>query len=233
MFMDGMSLPTPSIELPTQRSEAVERRARHLRILAKLADVGMELVEHVKRQVLEEEVSPGRAKCADPVLSYARLARAVRQTLALEAKVVADGFACAPSVAWGVAGSEGGFRSWDGKLKARVRLKVEEAIASGAEAGETEDLLRDLNERLDDPEYGDDMSDRPIGMAVALICGALGVQVDLRHFSDAELGFDREDMKAAARAAKQAALDVAAVSDGSETELPVWRPKVGTGVDPP
>ena len=109
MFMDGTSPATISTELPTQGSEAVERRARHLRILAKLADVGMELVEHVKRQVLEEEVSPGRAKCADPVLSYARLARAVRQTLALEAKVAADGLACAPSVSWGVAGSEGGF----------------------------------------------------------------------------------------------------------------------------
>ena len=228
------SHPANPTELPATRSldvglEAGERRARHLRILAELAEIGMELVQHVQRQVLDEDVPPG----ADPVLAFARLAKAVRQTVALEAKVALGGFSAAPPIARGAAKPEGAFRSWNGKSKAKVRQFVEAAITSGAEPGDAEDLLRDLDERLDDPEYGDEMADRPIGMIVALICGAMEVKVDLRDFTDTELGFDREDVKAAVRAYKQAALDVAAVSGGNDTKLPVGPPKVGTGLDPP
>ena len=79
------------------------------------------------------------------------------------------------------------------------------------------------------------MGDRPFGMIVALICGGLGVKNDLKDFTDMELGFDREDMKAAVRAAKQAALDAAVVFDGREDDaaLPFWRPRGRTGLDPP
>ena len=228
-----MSPTTTSTELPTQGSEAGERRARHLRMLAELADVGMELVQHVKRQVLEEEVSPDRAKFADPVLAFTRLAKAVRQTLALEAKVAAGGFASAQPASRGVAGPDGVWRIWDGKMKARVRKKVEAAIASDAEAGDAENLLRDLNERLDDPEYGDEMSDRPIGLIVSLICSALGVEVDLKHFSDAEMGFDTAAMKVEGQAAKKAAMELAAAKVSAGAASPLWPPRIGTGLDPP
>ena len=113
----------------------------------------------MRLQVLEEVVPPG----VDPVLAFARLAKAVRQTVALEAKVAAGGLDTPAPVARGAAKPEGIWRSWDSGSKAKVRQKVEEAIASGAEPGDAENLLCDLNERLDDPEYGDEMSDRPIG----------------------------------------------------------------------
>jgi hypothetical protein len=218
----------------TSLMDAAERRGRHLRILARLADIGMELVEHVRQQVFEDDVPPAGV---DPVLAFARLAKAVRQTVALEAKVAAGGFDTPMPVVRGGAKPEGAWRSWDSKSKAKVRQKVEEAIASDADATDTEDLLRDLNERLDDPEYGDEMSNRPIGMIVGLICGALGVKVDLGRYSDAELGFDREDFKSAVRAAKEAALGVPAgmVPDGSNNDaaVPLWPPKVETDPDPP
>jgi hypothetical protein len=233
MFMDGMSPDTISIELPTQGSEAAERRARHLRMLAELADIGMELVQHVKRQVLEEEVSPGRTKYADPVLAFTRLARAVRQTLALEAKVAAGGFSGPSPISQGAAESEGAWRIWDGKKKAKVRLKVEEAIASLADPSDAEDLLRDLNERLDDPEYGDEMSVRPVGMAFALICGALGLEVDLKKYSDAELGFDTEAMRLAGPNGLNVPAGAPAVGWIRGLEPPIWPPSVKTGSDPP
>ena len=192
LFMDRSHPATRSI--PPSGPEAGERRARHLRILVDLADIGMELVEHVRRQGLEEVVPPA----ADPVLAFARLARAVRQTVALEAKVAAGGFDTPLPVSRSKAASQSGF----GPLRAKVRRAVEEAIASGAEAGDAEDLLRDLDERLDDPDYGEEMAGRPIGMIVALICGAMGVKVDLKDFTDTELGFDRDDVKAAVRAYK-------------------------------
>jgi hypothetical protein len=226
--MDGSHLTNPSMQSP--EPEAAERRARHLRMLVRLADVGMELIEHVRRQVLEDEVPPG----VDPVLAFASLAKAVRQTVALEAKVAAGGFSTPQPAARAVVQSEGVWRPWDGKLKAKVRLKVEEAIASLADPSDAENLLCDLNERLDDPEYGDEMSDRPVGMAFALICGALGLEVDLKKYSDAELGLDREDFKAAVRAFAEPPLVVAAggVPGGSDDDAalpPSWPPKT----DPP
>ena len=185
----------------------------------------MELAEHVRRQALEEVVP----SAGDPVLAFARLARAVRQTVALEAKVAAGGFDTPLPVSRGKAASQSGF----GPLRAKVRRAVEEAIASGAEAGDAEDLLRDLDERLDDPDYGEEMAGRPIGMIVALICGAMGVKVDLKDFTDTELGFERDDVKAAVRAYKQATLDAPAKAISDSATSPLWPPKVGTGQDLP
>jgi hypothetical protein len=216
--MYGSHPATHSAELSAAGPEA-GRRARHLRILADLADIGMELVQHVRQRALAEEAPPE----ADPVLAFARLAKAVRQTVALEAKVAAGGFDAPSPVSRSAAPSEGAFRPWDGKMKAKVRLKVEETIACGAEPGDAEDLLRDLNERLDDPEYGDEMSDRPIGMAVALICGALGVRADLKDFTDAEMGFDTE---APTWTGSRPSLD----GPGGDGEATVWRHRVAAGL---
>jgi hypothetical protein len=231
LFMDGSHpfIQAPAIDAEALSAEAAERRGRHLRILTVLAEIGMELVQHVRLQVLEETVPAG----VDPVLAFARLAKAIRQTVALEAKVAADGFATARPVAPGAARTDGVWRIWDGKLKARVRKKVEAAIASDAEPGDTENLLRDLNERLDDPEYGDEMSDRPIGLVVSLICSALGVEVDLKHFSDAEMGFDTAAMKVEGQAAKKAAMELAAAKASGGAAPPLWPPRTGTGLDPP
>lgn len=216
-----MSPITYSTEFPAEGLEAVERRERHLRILAELADIGMELVQEVRRQVLEEVVPPG----VDPALVFARLAKAVRQTLALEARVAADGFAPVRPVSCNSAG-----RSGVGQLKAQVRRP--EAVASDDEAGEAEGLLSDLHERLDDPEFEDELGDRPIEVIVASICRALGVPVPvgLKDFTDAELEFTPELMDAAAASEAQGDLPGAGDCAGA---LPVWPPRVGTGMDPP
>jgi hypothetical protein len=174
--MDGMSSVVHSTELPTEVSEVAERHARHLRMLARLADIGMELVEHVRQQVLEEASLPA----VDPSLAFTRLAKAVRQTLALEAKVAADGFGSAPLSSRGAAPAGVVAGAWFG------------AIASAAESDgdEAERLLLDMQEQLDDPEFEDELADWPIGVVVASICRALGVGFDPADFSDAEMGLD-------------------------------------------
>src|ERR1700712_1138519 len=228
--MDGMSPPSHAKELPSPNPEAAERRARHLRILAELADIGMELVQHVRLQALEEDAPSG----PDPVLAFARLAKAVRQTVALEAKVAAGGFDSVQPVARSAARSDPAARARARPVKERGRRPVEEAIAFEAEGDETEDLLRDLHERLDDPAFEDEFDGQPIGIIVASICAALGVQANLKAFSDAELGFTPESMRLAGLAIAKAAADVAAgvpVADGAG--LPSWDKRVGTGPAPP
>ena len=71
-------------ELAALRLEAAEPRARYLRILAESADIRMELIHHLKRQALEKVDYPGRPKSAYPMLAFARLAKAGRQTRVLE-----------------------------------------------------------------------------------------------------------------------------------------------------
>ena len=69
-----------------------------------------------------------------------------------------------------------------------------------------------------------------------MICSALGVEVDLKHFSDAEMGFDTAAMKVEGQAAKRAAMDAAAsaVSGGGNKAAasPLWSPRI-KGLDPP
>jgi hypothetical protein len=229
LFMDGMSPPSHAKELPSPNPEAAERRARHLRILAELADIGMELVQQVRLQALEEDAPGG----ADPVLAFTRLAKAVRQTVALEARVAAGGFDSVQPVSR-ASRSDPAARSRARQVKERVRRSVEEAIAFEAEGDDTEDLLRDLHERLDDPAFEDEFDGQPIGIIVASICAALGVQANLKAFSDAELGFTPESMRLAGLAIAKAAADVAAgvpVADGAG--LPSWDKRAGTGLDPP
>jgi hypothetical protein len=182
------------------------RGERRLAVLNELTDIGMQLVREVGRQV------PAQSEARDPALGRNSLGMRGRLVGRPGTDVLApgsggaadcgfggqdrDGWVCAPSAGFsGYYYVRGAWRTWDGKMKARKRKKVEEAIASGAEPVDAEDLLRDQNKRADDAEYGDEFSDRPIGMAVTYICGALVVEVNLKHFSDAEMGFDTEAIK--------------------------------------
>jgi hypothetical protein len=65
---------------------------QHVRMLRELAELGMELARAMARQALAEadgaqpvEQADGRPRC-DPGLAFSRIARAVRLTLALEAR---------------------------------------------------------------------------------------------------------------------------------------------------
>ncbi|HEX4261970.1 MAG TPA: hypothetical protein VHY76_12810, partial [Acetobacteraceae bacterium] len=87
---------------PTPPEEtAAERTARHLAMLRELAGIGMALARALGEQALaalappapetpEPAPAPAPPSRTDPGLAFARVTRAVRQTIALEARIVAD-----------------------------------------------------------------------------------------------------------------------------------------------
>ena len=198
-----------------------ERTERHLRMLAELAEIGMDLARHVRLQALGlaeagagdcwggaaaalPEAAPSRVNArgelgADLGLVFSRVARAVRQTVALEARLASDALAQSQGREQREAAAEARLaaseRARVRKQKDRVRGLVEAAISAEAEGRDGENLRLDLDERLEDPDVEAELGWRPIGVIVAAICDDLGIKVDLSHFTDAELGFDFAAMR--------------------------------------
>ncbi len=87
---------------PTPPEEpAAERTARHLAMLRELAEIGMALARALGQQALaalappaaetpEPAPAPTPPSRIDPGLAFARIARVVRQIIALEARIIAD-----------------------------------------------------------------------------------------------------------------------------------------------
>src|SRR5579862_4337993 len=71
--------------LPPETAD--ERSERHLRILAELEEIGMDMARAVRKRALESEDQANIAECG---LVFARLSRAVRQTVGLENKLALD-----------------------------------------------------------------------------------------------------------------------------------------------
>jgi hypothetical protein len=83
------AIPEPE---PQERSEtAEERTARHLAMCRRLADLGMQMAEAAAEQALAQAENPDapRPKGPDPSVTYVRLCASVRQSIALEAKILA------------------------------------------------------------------------------------------------------------------------------------------------
>ena len=120
-------------------------------------------------------------------LAFSRIARAVRQTLALDAKLdqerqVARGLALANlAEAQAKVEREAAHERLRGLIrKSVVRGAVEQAIDDQADGDDVERMVTDLRERLDDEDDYDalEFNDRPIGEMVAAICRDLGLTID-------------------------------------------------------
>jgi hypothetical protein len=145
---------------PADLTEA--RTERHLRLLAELAELGMTLARTIVAQAED-----------GAELAFARIARAVRQTLALEAKLAEGGQLRRTRQA----------REHKHQREAKVRRMVEKAIEADAHDSDTDDLLDDLNERLADLD-DTDFTHRPLIEVVASICQDLGVTFDPSQWQD-------------------------------------------------
>ena len=140
----------------------------------------------------------------------------MRQTLALQARLDAEAEAQGQRAMAAQAGRDAAERKRVKQTKDRVRRCIEDAIRAETDGADTESLLLDLDERLDDPDILDELGLRPIGVIVAGICDDLGLKVDLRYFSDAELGFDMATMRPGMeRGAGAAGVDGAQARDGA------------------
>jgi hypothetical protein len=176
--------PTPD----DPESCAQARTARQLATLQELAEIGMQIARAVRDEALAraeaaDEDAPARPSpfgAGDLGLIYSRVARAVRQTLALEARIADD---------LEKAKFEQGrrrnaaIRTALDERQQEIRDYVAEAIEAEAVEKtspdrEVERLLDDLDERLDAGDYDDALHHGPIGELVARICADLGVIPD-------------------------------------------------------
>jgi len=140
-----------------------------LAMLQELAEIGMELVRDLRDQT---RIEPR----PDAGLVYARIARAVRQTLALHARLEAEAkVETARHVRAQAAGK-----------KSQVSHIVTDVIEADDEAsdGETVDRLTHLYERLADADDCD-FADKSVPEIVAQICHDLGVPFDPQRWEPA------------------------------------------------
>jgi hypothetical protein len=195
-----MSIPDPSLQ-PAPSDPAREWTERHLPALAELVDIGMNLARLVGAQATEAATHPAdtsntaTADIGDLALKFARVARAVRQTVALGAKLSED-------LAVFDARDEDR-RAAGRKADAALVLKEQKALGAarkqqaadlfaGAVEAETpederEDLFSDLGLWMIDSRFDQTFIERPIGEIIDGICRDLGVARDWSRLDEAEL----------------------------------------------
>ena len=175
---------------PDDRDDPAEAMAaRHSRMLAELADIAMQLARAAGRkalaqaEVIETEADRlGEADQGDFGRAFAGMARCVRQTLALQAKLARADRARADAGRVHPFADRGALEVVRERLRRKLEAWEDEDLDDGAaldprEPGDREDLLADLHERLDD----DDTAGRDgaaTGEAVARI------RRDLERLSD-------------------------------------------------
>ena len=210
MSNDPLLTPPPLADPPEIAAAPDPRIARaeeRLAMLRELAELGMALARELTRRTLEaeEDPDPGAAASAnpraapgprhDPADSFARLSRAVRLTLALEAKVeedlsalIAGGMdrsAESPGAAAAAADDDAhdDWRLLPRDHPSAYRNRIRDAVFSAINNEVTDiypahDLLDALYERLTEGERYDAFVHRPLKEAVAAICEDLGLSPD-------------------------------------------------------
>jgi len=168
-----------------ETARAIERGERHLRMLAELSEIGMNLARALgelaqARIELEKKGEAAPARSEDAAAAFDKMAQTVRRTLALEAKL-----------------AEGVKARREGLITERTERRTahaethktafDDAIIHGlhdAYAADCPDAeYHDLSERLmeDAREYLEDADemrgylDRPVGETVAKLCAAMGL----------------------------------------------------------
>ncbi len=165
-----------------------ERTARHLAMLRELAEIGMALARAIGEQALaaleapppdpetpQPEAPPSPApNRADPGLAFARVARAVRQCIALEARIAA-GPLPAP---------RGRAAPQPAPDPRREHIRRVVRLAAEADGLSFTALKREIDERLDDELEADPDGDTPVEEIIFAIIRDFGLARDLAHQPD-------------------------------------------------
>jgi hypothetical protein len=166
-------------------SAAEVRDAERLEMLRDLADGGMEISRTVRRLVRVAE--PDVGSVAELALAYSRVARTVRQTLALEVK-----FEEGPKARNTVSDAEAAWRQEMVGAGERLRAKLaamgfEPARAVGDDdPDDTDDEERreNLADRPDTEDREGFGPDLPPGEVLAGVCADLGIERDLSIWAE-------------------------------------------------
>jgi hypothetical protein len=198
---------------PTSSTDrAADRDAQRAATLQELAEIGMDLARALRREVMAAAEAPSPEAATEPRagapgmaevgLAFSRISRAVRLTLALEARLEADGKAVAqaPRPASGSAQEillERFRRVWRqadeehaDKVRDAVERLIEVEVEAGAETERAERLRARLDERLEAEAGDEDFAGLPIGEAVARICRDLGLTPDWGLWDDEDWGLE-------------------------------------------
>ena len=156
----------------TNQTASTERAERHSGVLRELAEIGMDLARALRAHALAE---PDAAQAADVGLVFSRISRAIRQTVALEAKLDADHETRAERAQAAQSVRDADARKIRAtRQRKHVRGLVHCAIKDTADPNEVENLCFDSREHLADLD-DTDFEDRPIADIVAGICRDLGL----------------------------------------------------------
>ncbi len=156
---------------------------RHQRMLKKLAEMAMDLAEAAHEEAMEEiaarKADPAKPEpVRDPMLGFSRMARTVRQTVALEAKLEKDRKAESQGNVWADYYCRYAMASFaSDEQKRRVRRVVKREIERSAHRdSEREILTEHLAEHLDDDgDWRDLANGRSTGEIIEALCEVLGL----------------------------------------------------------
>jgi hypothetical protein len=177
---------------------AVLRAERRLRLLAELADIGMDLARVLKPSAPADEApdeaadggpasEPGRVKRRDPAEAFAPLSRAIRLTLALEAKIDAElcdlkaGIVRARDEERTVTAERRKTAADEDALAREEKIRdlvIEAAEAEIEDKGALLELCDALEERLDEDVAYLDREERPLREIVESLCRDLTLRPD-------------------------------------------------------
>lgn len=165
-------------------------------MLRELAELGMELARALGAQALaelnpDEPQDPPKVTTADPVLTFTRVARAVRQTVALEMRI-------GRADAQDQAEDDRAFHRYEQIARRTLVHEIAaDAVTLHAEDddGRRERLLRELDDRLerDRPDEDASYAYLPINTLVTRICRDLGVQPNWSLWAERAIVADEEE----------------------------------------
>ncbi len=171
---------TDEVELPDDTEEmlqvqaSIARSERHAAILARLADVGMEIAEALAVEV-KKSPSP------DLAAAFAKVAQAVRRTIALEEhlakglEILRNDLFAKRETLW-----EQAARAEGTKKQEAVDMAMADAVCEKFPDGDEacDALMGDVEMLLADADEFQGWIDRPVGEIVAGLCKALNLDPD-------------------------------------------------------
>ena len=183
------SAPPDSSSLDSTERALLERQ---LEALGRLADMGMAIAAAIERRATAEEAGSD-AELRHAPMDFARVSRAVRLTFALQSRLIADFKGVGSASAKAQAPDSGPIEVFwrddvvenDVVRKRQLRRIVGDLAEAASLDGEAvERLVSEAGERLEDDGFYRDLTERPLGEIVALVCKDLGLQPDWDLLAD-------------------------------------------------
>jgi hypothetical protein len=193
---------------------AVARAQRLLALLGDLSEMGMDLVRDLHRRAM------AGAGPADAASQYCRLAKAIRQLVALEMRL-AQALEDAESGRWAAEEAERELRALTAKAREDAALEaVEEALRDAGDGEAVERLRERLDDWRSDRAVERDFTDKSVTDIVMGACHAMGLDPDPHLLTDQMMSQTLADAVRAYAAALAASADAAQGSTSPRTRSP-------------